>query len=86
MKFLNLFLMAVVLCCVAFVSANDADAGIFGRGRGIFRGAWGSRNAGGCSAGSCGTACGTSACGPAGCSPAKAPAKAAAANAPLAPQ
>jgi len=52
--------------------AAPADAGIFGRGRGIFRGGWGSRNLhrGSSCGSSCGAACSpAAACGPNGCVP-----------------
>ena len=45
-------LSLMVVGALSFVAVEDASAGIFGRGRGIFRGAWGSRNVGG---GGCGS-------------------------------
>lgn len=64
----------IVTFALSMLAATAADAGIFGRGRGIFRGRWGSRNTG-----SCGAACSPgTACGPAGCSLSSSPKKAAA--------
>ena len=64
--------LALTLVLTLFV-VSSADAGIFGRGRGIFRGRWGSRNVPVDTSAACGTcspAVRRSACGPNGCAPA----------------
>lgn len=59
------FVFCVAILALGCVSV--ADAGIFGRGRGLFRGRWGSRNVSNGAA--CGTASGA-ACNGAACRPA----------------
>lgn len=64
---MKLFALLAVIALAGGSCTGSADAGIFGRGRGIFRGAWGSRHVGG--GVSYGPACGS--CGAAGCSPSR---------------
>ncbi len=57
----------IVTLALTLFTTTAADAGIFGRGRGIFRGRWGSRNIGSCGA--------SATCGPVGCASTSSPKK-----------
>lgn len=77
----SIFVSLITATALSLMIVAVADAGIFGRGRGIFRGRWGSRNIGGCGA-SCspGATCGPNGCAP-GTNPSSSPKKTAAAPA-----
>lgn len=63
---MKMFALLAIIALAGGSCTGSAEAGIFGRGRGFFRGAWGSRNV----MGGYGNGCTT--CGPAGCQPAPA--------------